>query len=352
MKKNWSNYVAHVVGWAFLYIVPYLISFEGYSNIFTLFSNPGDYLHLVSFAFLIIFFYVNYWLFVPEIYFSKKYIRYAVIVAVCFWIVIYLPIHILPRYQAIEILHHHQIDPPKPEGFPEDPRHAGPPPAQLLFGRNYTILLFIVSLFVSISLHTRRKLHFLEKEKMNAELSLLKSQINPHFLFNTLNSIYALVINKDDRAADAIVQLSELMRYTLKDSKDDLVDLDKEIDYLENYISLQEARLGETVYIDQKIAGKFSNKKIPPLILITFLENAFMHGTNPNQISEITINISTVENVLMFSVKNKKVSMRKEEGGIGLQNIKDRLQLIYPSQHSLKINDNKESYLVELVINL
>lgn len=122
----------------------------------------------------------------------------------------------------------------------------------LLFGRNYTVLLFIVSSFAAISLNTRRLLHKIESEKLNAELLFLKAQINPHFLFNTLNSIYSLAIQKDDKTPDAIVQLSELMRYILKDAKEDLVFLDKEVDYISNYVALQQTRLSNTVKVNYR----------------------------------------------------------------------------------------------------
>ena len=342
MKKNWHQYLLHITGWLFLYILPYLFSFEGVPNIFTIFSHPGDYVHVISFALLVVFVYVDHWQFVPKFYLKAQYISFIIILAVGFWVVTVLPLYIVPRdifRNGPPLLE--PLGPPRPHG-----------PHPFFFGRNYTIILYILSVITSITIHTRKQIHNIEKQKLHAELSLLKARINPHFLFNTLNSIYALVINKDEKAADAIVQLSELMRYTLKDTVDDLVDLDKEVNYIRNYIALQEARLGDTVKVEQNISGDFGNKKIPPLLLITFIENAFKHGVNPNKLSEIRFDLSVEGNTLKLFVKNKQVSSISEESGIGLQNIKERLKLLYPSRHQLSINDNKDNYTVELVITL
>jgi LytS/YehU family sensor histidine kinase len=237
-------------------------------------------------------------------------------------------------------------------------RHGPPPPGvrpgdmPFLFGRNYNLLLFALSILVSINIHHRKQLHEIEKKKLYTELQFLRAQINPHFLFNTLNSIYSLIIAKDDKAADAIVQLSELMRFTMKDANENETDLEREISYIRNYISLQEARLGDTVKINVNIDGDFRNKKVAPLLLVTFIENAFKHGVNPNEQSEIIIKISVTEQQLKLHVKNKQVSSVNTEGGIGLQNIQERLQIQYPGKHTLQINDNEESYIVDLTVNL
>lgn len=344
MKNNSHLYILHAVGWAFLYILPYLFSYEGLPNVYTMFQHPGDYIHLVSFLFLIAFSYANYWQFVPRFYFKKKYISYLVILIFCFFFVINLPNYIVPKHSTPGKFE--RTGPPRGR----DRNHIEPSP--LLFGKNYTILLFIISGFVSVYLHTRRHLLKIEQDKLNAEISLLKAQINPHFLFNTLNSIYALVINKDDKAAEAIVQLSEVMRYTLKDTTDSLVDLDKEINYIKNYIALQQARVGDTARIEYQMMGDPVNKKIAPLLLITFIENAFKHGINPNEHSKIVIDIIVDGKNLKLFVMNRQVASVNAQSGIGLKNVKELLQLLYPSRHSLVISNNNEIFTVELVINL
>jgi sensor histidine kinase YesM len=187
---------------------------------------------------------------------------------------------------------------------------------------------------------------------MQAELSMLKAQINPHFLFNTLNSIYALAIRKDEKTADAVVQLAELMRYIMNNANDNTIDLDKEINYISNYISLQRARLGETVRIDYHVNGKAIGEKITPLILISFIENAFKHGVNPDENSEIEVRISIDGHQLQLMVRNNKVRSVHNEGGIGMKNTRARLQMLYAGRHSLETRENEQYYVVELKMDL
>lgn len=241
------------------------------------------------------------------------------------------------------------ISPPHmPTGLP--PLKDEPKP--LLFGRNYSILVFIISVFASHTIHTRLQLQLFEKQQLHAKLSLLQAQINPHFLFNTLNSIYALVIQKDDKAADAIVHLSEMMRYTLHNSNANEIDLQTEVNYVKNYIALQQARLGNTVVVQEEIAGDFTGRKIAPLLLITFIENAFKHGVNPNKPSVISIAINDQLPGLNLFVSNQKVNSPQDENGIGLKNIQSRLQLLYADRYSLHIDDTATQYAVTLTIDL
>ncbi|HEX8334396.1 MAG TPA: histidine kinase [Segetibacter sp.] len=315
-----------------------------------MFSHPGDYIHLVSFILLIAFTYTNYYRLMPLLYNNRRYLLYFIAIACCLWIVILLPVNLVgkpnrpPRERSGPPPHFRQDPPP--------PRELPPGDMPFLFGRNYNLLLFALSILVSINIHHRKQLHEIERKKLYTELQFLRAQINPHFLFNTLNSIYSLIIAKDDKAADAIVQLSELMRFTMKDANENETDLEKEISYIRNYIWLQEARLGNTVKVGAIIEGDFKHKKIAPLLLVTFRENAFKPGVNPNERSEIIINISATEQQLKLHVKNKQVSSVNTEGGIGLQNIRERLQLQYPGKHTLKIDDNEESYIVDLMIHL
>jgi hypothetical protein len=349
MQSRWAKYSFHVLGWILLYILPYLISFEGVT---TMFAHHGDYIHLLSFVLLLLFSYANYYLFIPRFYLRRSYIIYVLLLAACFWLVISLPMKVMGP-------------PGKPPGMQHAPsngmQHEMPhdgmrperrEPMPFLFGRNYNMLLFFVSIFVGINLHSRRLLHQIEKEKLNAELLFLKAQINPHFLFNTLNSIYALAINKDDRTPGAIVQLSELMRYIMKEANDDVVALDKEIQYIDNYVALQRSRLGDTVNLDYQQHGNAVGKKIAPLILITFIENAFKHGVNPDKNSVIEIDLNIMNDEVKLYVFNNKVNVKNEEQGIGMKNSKERLEALYPSKHALIIDDATETYKVELSITL
>jgi len=193
----------------------------------------------------------------------------------------------------------------------------------------------------------------LENQRLSAELAFLKSQINPHFLFNSLNSIYSLAYQRSDTTPEAILKLSEIMRYMLYECNDNTVDLSKELQYLQNFIDLQKIRFGNKAYIDFKIEGNVSNQKIVPLLLIAFIENAFKHGVANDEASPIKLLISVNKEHLQFFIQNKKHTNNMDAaGGIGLNNVKRRLDLLYPGKYNLDIRDEKDTYTCELSLVL
>jgi two-component system, LytTR family, sensor kinase len=193
----------------------------------------------------------------------------------------------------------------------------------------------------------------LENEKLSAELAFLKSQINPHFLFNTLNNIYSLAYQQSDKTPAAILKLSEIMRYMLYESNDDKVDLSKEIRYLENYIELQRLRFKNQTFVNLKICGDAGNQKLMPLVLISFVENAFKHGVADDESHPINISISIEPFRLKFTVDNKVNNLNKDEtGGIGLINVKRRLDLFYKDHYKLIVNNELGIHSSELVLDL
>lgn len=183
----------------------------------------------------------------------------------------------------------------------------------------------------------------LERERLQAELKFLKSQINPHFLFNTLNNLYALSLQKSDKAPEMILKLSEMMRYLLYESNEKMVPLANEIRCMENYIELERIRQDERTRIQLEINCKENGKMIAPLLFIPFLENSFKHGVNSAiEAGWIHIRLDEKDGALFFEVENNKPAkpMKKgSENGIGLQNVKRRLELIYPQKHELTISD-------------
>ena len=186
-----------------------------------------------------------------------------------------------------------------------------------------------------------------------AELRALRAQVNPHFLFNSLNSIYSLAYQKSDTTPEAILKLSEIMRYMLYESNDNKVDLAKELQYLQNYIDLQKIRFGSKAFVELKITGEVGSQKIVPLLLIAFIENAFKHGVanDPNMPIRLLINLDGTN--LHFYTENKKhMNNRDTEGGIGLQNVKRRLDLLYPGKYKLDIKDTPDIYTCELSLVL
>ena len=194
--------------------------------------------------------------------------------------------------------------------------------------------------------------------KMNTELelNLLKSQINPHFLFNTLNNIYSLSLQKSDRSPEMILKLSDLMRYMLYECNVPLIDLQREIQFLQDYIDLEKIRHGEKVEILFSVQGAPDGLKIPPLLLIPFVENAFKHGVNAQFGNAwVHINLLLENNQIVFEIKNNKPQTATQRNlnssGIGIENAKKRLQLIYPNKHVLEINDLPATFHIKLSIN-
>jgi sensor histidine kinase YesM len=219
---------------------------------------------------------------------------------------------------------------------------------------NTTLMLFI-SIAASISLVLNDRLKQVEKEKLSAQISSLKSQINPHFLFNTLNNIYASAIDTSPQTADMVEKLSEMMRYTLKNTQNDIVPLEDEINYIQNYIELQKIRLDKNVIISLSTLGDFTELTIAPMLLICFIENAFKHGVNSEEESRIVINMTTDQSIFQLLVVNNKVNTQKdtsEHSGFGIKNTKHRLELIYPSKHILMIKETEQDFTASLHINL
>lgn len=196
----------------------------------------------------------------------------------------------------------------------------------------------------------------IEKEKLDTEMKFLKSQINPHFLFNVLNNIYALTVIKSDKAPDNLMRLSEMLRYMLYDSNDGKVSLQKEIDYLENYISLASLKDSRGLNIKVDLDKSQADLKIAPLLFIPFVENTFKHSKIEDlKNGFINISLETSHKQLEFSIENSipNVVFKKDKlGGIGLPNTKQRLKLLYPHKHLLNITESDNIYSVFLKLDL
>jgi two-component system, LytTR family, sensor kinase len=211
---------------------------------------------------------------------------------------------------------------------------------------------FMVKLFID-ALNSEQLKMELSKEKDAMELAFLKSQINPHFLFNTLNNLYGLSLSEPDKTPDAIVKLSEMMRYMLYESNAEKVPLDKEIGYLKSYVELQKLRYFGTTYINFQINGQLNHQLIAPLLLISFVENAFKHGDVFDAEHPLSMTLSFDDTHLIFDVKNKIHNKNKEEvGGFGVQNVERRLALLYPDKHKLMSETNKNIFQSHLEITM
>lgn len=206
-------------------------------------------------------------------------------------------------------------------------------------------------------LHNEKLRQTLLQEKLSTELQFLKAQINPHFLFNTLNNLFALAEKSGERSlAEGISELSNLMRYMLHEANADRVPLSREIAYLQSVIELQQLRLDEEddVLISLNVQGDYAGQEIAPLILIPFVENAFKHGIYLQESSFIKISLRIEEEQILFHLINSKFEQQlnelQESSGIGLENVKRRLSLIYPDAHHLQIDNRRDTFEVKLTL--
>jgi len=338
--KNINPIVLHVLCWA-MFI---LINVSTFYNRFSLFPDIFFYGKL---AIEILLFYVNYSLLVPKLLLNKKITIYIYTSFVFVLLSVYL----------IEIFFN-------PADFPHNiallnkQLDLRPPERGVVNRLGFLVSILLIAVGTSIRLVTEwyenEKLkQKIEVQRVHTEISFLKAQLNPHFLFNSLNSIYSLANKKSDDTTEAIVTLSELMRYMIYETDKELVPLQDEITYIKNYISLQNLRLKDSSGVRVNIYGKIEHK-IEPLLLISFIENAFKYGTDYNGKTDIRIRIEVVDNNLSFEVSNH-VSIHKRatpNSGIGIKNVKNRLQLHYPNTHELEIKEIEKQFTVKLTLKL
>jgi two-component system LytT family sensor kinase len=202
---------------------------------------------------------------------------------------------------------------------------------------------------------TNRKNDNLQFQNILIEKQFLQTQLNPHFLFNTLNNLYGLVIKKDNIAPALILKLSEIMRYTLYDINVETINIENEIEFIENYFDMEKLRYPNDYNVNLIIKNNSTGLKIPPLLFFTFIENAFKYGLKTDN-PWLNVFIEIQENKVHFSVKNDHKSTINSEqihyGGIGIKNIKKRLNLLYPNKHKLEILDEERNFSVELKLEL
>ena len=358
-------------------------------------SNPPTQRDLIIYVLVLGVFYTNYFLLIPSFYFTRKYWIFVLLNVVCFALLTLMPFILIPRHSPPfgrrPYTNAPFIDPAPPDS-PNSPNNAGGPPPDIQPGaktpnnpstdpnfqpgantpnprfgppRNLRpfrfmdlsqhLFLFLVVLFLALLLKIRDRWVRAEEEKLHAELAYLKAQINPHFLFNILNSIYALALERSEQTAGAVVKLSSMMRYVLLEAGRDRVPLEQEISYLTDYISLQQTRFEGALQLDFGVTGQPAGKTIAPLLLIPFVENAFKHGINPEQPSAIRIRIDIGETELRLQVDNKKVvTMAQPHGpaGLGIANTRQRLGILYPARYTLSITDGAENFIVVLTLHL
>ena len=263
----------------------------------------------------------------------------------------------------------HRDMPPRHDGFEGNRFEGGKHQPPILIGEHDLVATIVFLLMLGVNwgiklyfrhLRDRERMALLERENLEQQLEYLKYQINPHFLMNTLNNIHALVDIDPEQAKDSIVQLSKIMRFVLYEGSKQMVPLRQEILYLQNYIELMRKRVADQVDIRVSLPDMLPDREVPPLMLITFVENAFKHGVSYQQPSFINIRISIDGSTdspqpasLHFVCSNSKIPQAEDRhGGVGLQNAKRRLDLLYADRYDLHIDDAADTYTVTLQIPL
>ena len=225
-----------------------------------------------------------------------------------------------------------------------------------LFDFSLTVMLPLLVRFVQFLLVSANRSLRLERENLNLEVNFLKAQVNPHFLFNTLNNLYTMVVKQDERAPIIVQHLTELLHYTVYESDAPLMPLAREVEFLAAYLALERLRYGRNVRIRYQQTGPVAGRRLAPLLLFPFVENAFKHGVDSSlEASWVEINLTVVADQLHFAVSNSvsPAAARREVGGVGLANVRQRLALHYPpADYQLRIQPADGTYAVRLTLRL
>ena len=362
--------IIHLIAWLLFFslILTFITASSETNSIITLLFTP----QFIFFALIYIFlFYVNTYYLIPKVYFKGQYILYFFIILVLLVVVYYTKpfdrLFQLQKNTSVGFLPPGLSSPPHVDR-PFFPRRGMPAPP---FGdpagqqQSHTdiisLILFVMIWSISGALQIVKQWRNVEQraaraeaDKAKAELSFLKAQINPHFLFNTLNNIYSLAVNKNENTAASIMKLSKIMHYVTDEVSQDFVSLENEIEFVRDYIDLQRLRLNNKVSLDFTVQGNVTGKQIAPLIIMPFIENIFKYGISNHEPSQILIQLFVEEKKLRLFCQNKIfTSARKEERtGIGIENTRQRLQRLYPNRHSLHISTDNNLYSLKLLLQL
>ncbi len=360
----------HVLGWLFFISLPlmFIAGMMQNGNILSLFTSSYYWLFLGVYLFI---FYFHTYFLASQLFFRKKYLLYFFSL-----LLLVTSIHFVRPFDKLAEAVGRPLDghgpskrfnPPPNSLSPNFPGNGNPPPRMNNGGPRRGPVIDIVSIFLFIMLiavsfatvmakqwkAAVRQAAQAETDKANAELSFLKAQINPHFLFNTLNNIYSMAVTKNNETANSIMKLSNIMRYVTDEVNEEFVSLQSEVDCINDYIELQRLRLGKKVRLDFTVTGILDDKKIAPLILMTFIENVFKYGLSNHEESTVTIKLFAEEKSITFVTQNKifTVLRKVERTGIGIGNTKKRLEHLYPGTYVLNITRENSLFTVQLILN-
>lgn len=314
----------------------------------------GEWIHLL--AFLVIFL-INVYVLVPRFLFEKKYLYYLSFVVIIIVVIIGSKVLMKSGQPPRDAIPMSRV----PDSFATEASSPLRKPPHMVFMDNFIIALLLVGAGTASKLGSKwldeEKLRKdIEKEQLKTNLALLRHQVSPHFFMNTLNNIHALIDINSENAKDAIVRLSTLLRYLLYDSAQGTISLKKEIEFINSFVSLMRLRYSEKVNIAVTVPEQTPDIKIPPMLFISFLENAFKHGVSYQSESFIHFKIEILEKYLYCTIKNSKHiqahSHDNEYSGIGLANIKKSLKLLYDEDYKLIVSDKENEFEINLSIPL
>jgi len=336
LKKRW---VHHLLFWIVYYGVFTLVVVYGIYRV----NDVWFYIGLVPIYLLdIALVYFNFYVLMPRLFERRKYLYYGLALALAMMVAGCLSVllrQVMAKYASslfvpTSIFNFSNVTGTVIERF---------------YAVVFTTLLRVVKHWVQNQQREKER----GKQMLEAELNFLKSQIQPHFFFNTLNNLYSLTLKKSDQAPEVVLKLSDLMSYMLYETNAPKVSLNKEIAYLENYIDLERLRFGNNLTVAFNIEGQTDGVYLPPLVLILFIENCFKHGARDTMNKmEVDICIKVEDNVLLFKVKNPvaEINTGKSVNGIGLKNARRRLQLLYGNSYTLEETKKEKEYIVVLKI--
>jgi len=336
--SSWKSILFHLLAWIVVFSLPYLL--RSYDS--RLWEDPRAMqffvLNNLTIINWVILFYLNIYVLIPRLMYAKQYGLFIVLLLALFAAAVGL--HFLVYGWIIT------------DRAPNLVRITGfsLPPFIL------TVAASIAYRMIADKARDERRLHAQQEETMKSELSFLRSQISPHFMFNVLNNMLAMARSNHALLEPTILKLSSLMRYILYESDGEQVSVQKEAEYLQSYIDLQRQRLGNKVLLEVHLEAPDTTLAMAPMLLIPFIENAFKHGTGFIEKPEIHIDLHLQDDILYFTTRNKYVgpstATKDKTPGIGLANVKRRLHLLYPGRHNLLITDQDHWFTVSLQINL
>ena len=339
-RVNRYNEIIPVLVWTFIFVLPFLLRIL----LFPKDPRNGSLTDIFfSFVTIIVLFYLHTYLIYPLLKKPAGKWLYAIALACCFFLFLISMNYFMHDLSGVAESH----------GLPDIPGKRNPARIALIFP-------FALIIFCSFSyrmyiekIKQNDRIREMETVHLKTELDFLRSQVSPHFMFNLMNTLVSMARKRSERMEPSLISLSQLMRYMLYESNNSKIPLEKELEYLKNYINLQLLRFGDTVRFNLFLSGDPQGVAIEPMLLIPFLENAFKHGIDSVEEPFIEVSVEVEKDILCMRVSNNVGHVTRTDGsGIGMVNVSRRLQLLYPQRHLLVVTKEDDLYTVNLEINL